>query len=290
MYNSKRVMSETKVAIVTGSNQGIGWEIVRNLCEKFPGVVYLTSRDCKKGEDAVKALNKLSLRPEYHQLDVLDKESIARFAKFIKDKHGGIDVLVNNAAIAYQVDSPEPFGEQAEVTLATNYCGLLAVCHALYPLLRPHARVVNLSSCEGHLSKIPGQTVRDRLQDPNLTEERLTSLVKEFIESAKAGTYNEVGWGRSSYRVSKNAVNALTFLQQRIFDQDPRSDIVVNAVHPGFCTTNITQYKGVLTPQQGADAPTYLALLPPNIPQPRGQYVWKDRTVVSWVEPLKEKF
>ncbi|XP_046664314.1 carbonyl reductase [NADPH] 3-like isoform X1 [Homalodisca vitripennis] len=283
-------MPHTKVAIVTGSNQGIGLEIVKNLCEKFPGVVFLTSRDIRKGEDAVEALKKLSLKPEYHQLDVLDKESIARFAKFIKEKYGGIDVLVNNAAIAYQVDSPEPFGEQAEVTLTTNYFGLLAVCHALFPLLRPHARVVNLSSSEGHLSKIPGEAIRDRLRDPDLTEEGLTCLVKEFIDSAKAGTYNETGWGRSSYRVSKNAVNALTFLQQKAFDRDSRSDIVVNAVHPGFCTTNMTRHKGVLTPQQGADAPAYLALLPPNVSQPRGQYVWKDRTIVSWIEPLKERF
>ncbi|KAG8255278.1 hypothetical protein J6590_096398 [Homalodisca vitripennis] len=53
-----------------------------------------------------------------------------------------------------------------------------------------------------------------------------------------------------SYRMSKNAVNALTFLQQKAFDQDSRSDIVVNAVHPGFCTTNMTRYYGVLTPQE----------------------------------------
>ncbi|KAG8327978.1 hypothetical protein J6590_006154 [Homalodisca vitripennis] len=112
--------------------------------------------------------------------------------------------------------------------------------------------------------------------------------------SGKAGTYNirykEKGWGYMSYRMSKNAVNALTFLQQKAFDQDSRSDIVVNAVHPGFCTTNMTRYYGVLTPQEGADAPTYLALLPPNVSQPRGQYVWKDRTIVSWIEPLKEKY
>ncbi|XP_046666472.1 carbonyl reductase [NADPH] 3-like [Homalodisca vitripennis] len=287
-------MPDTKVAIVTGSNQGIGLEIVKNLCEKFPGVVFLTSRSIEKGKDAVEALKKLSLKPEYHQLDVLDKESIARFAKFIKEKYGGIDVLVNNAAIANASGPQEEFGEQAEATLTTNYFGLLAVCHALFPLLRPHARVVNLSSSEGHLSKIPDETIRDRLQDPNLTEEGLTCLVKEFIDSGKAGTYNirykEKGWGYMSYRMSKNAVNALTFLQQKAFDQDSRSDIVVNAVHPGFCTTNMTRYYGVLTPQEGADAPTYLALLPPNVSQPRGQYVWKDRTIVSWIEPLKEKY
>lgn len=40
----------------------------------------------------------------------------------------------------------------------------------------------------------------------------------------------------------------------------------------------------------GAEAPTYLALLPPHVKEPRGQFVWKDKTVVSWVEPLKERF
>ncbi|XP_054264351.1 carbonyl reductase [NADPH] 3-like [Macrosteles quadrilineatus] len=283
-------MPSTKVAVVTGSNQGIGYSIVQNLCNQFPGVVYLTSRDEKKGRAAVENLRKLSLSPEYHQLDVLDEESVLRFAKYLKEKHGGIDILVNNAAMAYQVDSPEPFGEQAETCLATNYFGLLRVCDAIFPLLRPHARVVNMSSCEGHLSKIPGQNIRDKLTDPTLTVDRLTALVREFIESAKAGTYHETGWGRSSYRVSKNAVNALTFVQQREFDRDHRPDIVVNSVHPGFCSTNITQFRGVLTPEQGAEAPTYLALLPPDVKEPRGQFVWKDKTVVSWVEPLKERF
>lgn len=43
-------------------------------------------------------------------------------------------------------DATEPFGEQAEVTMRTNFWGTLWVCHALLPLLRPNARVVNVSS------------------------------------------------------------------------------------------------------------------------------------------------
>lgn len=63
-----------------------------------------------------------------------------------------------------------------------NYFSLLNTCHMLFPLLRPHARVVNVSSCEGHLLKIPGELLRKRLSSSSLTEEELTDLLKQFVK------------------------------------------------------------------------------------------------------------
>lgn len=82
----------------------------------------------------------------------------------------------------FQTNSRAEFVEKAQVCLATNYFGLVAVCKAMFPLLRPHARVVNVSSSEGHLSKIPGQAIRDKLNDPALTLEGLDHLVNKFLE------------------------------------------------------------------------------------------------------------
>jgi carbonyl reductase 1 len=72
-------------------------------------------------------------------------------------------------------------GVQAENTLRVNFFSLLNTCHVLFPLLRPHARVVNLSSSEGHLKKIPGEPLRKILGSSALTEEELADLMKQFI-------------------------------------------------------------------------------------------------------------
>lgn len=88
---------------MTGGNKGIGYAIVKGLCEKFPGIVYLTARSDASGKAAVKKLNDEGLKPFYHQLNIDDQESVDRFGDYIKNTHGGIDVLVNNAGIAFKV-------------------------------------------------------------------------------------------------------------------------------------------------------------------------------------------
>lgn len=92
---------------VTGSNKGIGFATVKALCSTAGSgaVVYLTARSVERGNDAVKKLNKEGLKPRFHPLDVDDASSIATFASFLKKEHGGLDVLVNNAAIAYKVET-----------------------------------------------------------------------------------------------------------------------------------------------------------------------------------------
>lgn len=88
-----------------------------------------------------------------------------------------------------QVAATDPFSVQAEVTLATNYFALVDVCHELFPLLRPHARVVNVSSSCGHLTKIPGEGLRQKLLDPNLTEEQLSELMRAFVKQVLSEYY-----------------------------------------------------------------------------------------------------
>ena len=56
---------------------------------------------------------------------------------FMKEKYGGIDVLINNAAIAFTTDSAEPLAVQAEVTCRTNYWSTKSVCDILFPILKP---------------------------------------------------------------------------------------------------------------------------------------------------------
>ncbi|XP_054013868.1 carbonyl reductase [NADPH] 3-like [Hylaeus anthracinus] len=272
-----------RVAVVTGGNKGIGFSIVKALCKQYDGIVYLTARNTTLGLNAVKQLEEEGLTPNFHQLDITDESSIITFRDYLQKTHGRLDVLVNNAAIAFKTNATEPFSLQAEETLRVNYFALRKVCSILYPLLKPHARVVHVSSSSGLLSLIPSESLRSRFSDPNLTEEKLDSLMREFVDAAKADKHVEKGWGNRAYTVSKVGVSALARVHQRMFNSDSREDLVVNAVHPGYVDTDMTSHMGNLTPDQGATAPTFCALLPENT-DIKGKYIWYDKSLVEWTK------
>ncbi|XP_063908529.1 carbonyl reductase [NADPH] 1-like [Zophobas morio] len=273
-------MSPHKVALVTGGNKGIGYAIVKGLCEKYQGIVYLTARDVGRGEAAVCKLKELGFSPEFHQLDICDQNSIDKLRDHLLKNHGGLDLLINNAAIAFKHDSPEPFSEQAKITVEVNYFATLKTCETLFPLLRNDGRVVNLSSSAGHLSRIPSAELRNNFNDPAITVPELNKLLEQFIQDAKDNQHQERGWGNSAYVVSKVGLSALTKIQQREFDQEnPNRNISVNSVHPGYVDTDMTSHKGPWSIEQGARAPLFLALDAKNL---KGQYVWSDATVAQW--------
>ncbi|XP_077293958.1 uncharacterized protein LOC143916636 [Arctopsyche grandis] len=283
LFSSTNMSLSKKVAIVTGANKGIGYAIVKGLCERWKeGDVYLTARDETRGKNAVSELNKLGLTPIYHQLDITDVESIKRLRDHIQEKYGGIDILINNAAIAFKGKSPEPFGEQAEQTTFVNYFSLLSTCKILFPILKPGARVINLSSSAGHSFRITNDDMRMKLSDKTLTEAGLTELVKQFVESAKNGTHIADGWGSSAYSVSKVAVSALTFIQDR--EYGPKG-MFVNCVHPGYVNTDMTSHLGPLTIEEGARAPLSLAI--GDGKDNKGVYMWYDCSIVDWYSQLK---
>lgn len=180
---------------VTGANKGIGYAIVKGLCEKFQGTVYLTARNESKGEKAVADLKALGYSPVFHQLDITDQTSIDRFKQHLQTTHGGIDILINNAGVIVEVMfnyqfkhtlfieqfQNKPLGQLAEETVNVNYFGTLRVCEALFPLLRQNAKVVNVSSSAGLLTRIPSADLRAKFSDPNLTVDGLSNLMRKFI-------------------------------------------------------------------------------------------------------------
>ncbi|CAG9569838.1 unnamed protein product [Danaus chrysippus] len=264
----------TKVAVVTGANKGIGFGIVRGLCRRFDGVVYLTSRNEKLGKNAVDDLKREGFHPKYHQLDITVPRSVKAFRDYLKEKYFGIDILVNNAGITMSY-SPVPMSVKAEKTIFVNYFSFLSTCNILFPLLRHGARVINLSSSWGHLSRIPNKKLAERFQDPNLTVSDLSELMSQYVIAVKHGNYSD--WGNSAYVVSKVGVTALTRIHQRMLND---RDINVNAVNPGCVKTDMTSHEGFMSIDEGAEAPLFLALdAPDNI---KGEYVWYDKRVVDW--------
>ncbi|KAI5645952.1 short chain dehydrogenase domain-containing protein [Phthorimaea operculella] len=271
-------MSESKVAIVTGANKGLGFALVKGLCEKFEGIVYLTSRDEKRGNDACKELNKLGYDPRFHQLDVTDPGSIARFCTYMKNKHGSVDLIINNAGVLFLKDAQEPRLYQAEQTLFVNFFALVNFCEVISPIIRDGGRIINISSSSGHLSRIPSEEIRKKLQNTDITVEELKSLMNSYVNAVKVNKDIEIGWGDSPYVVSKVGVNAYTFLLNRRL---ANRGITVNCVHPGYVRSDMTRGGGDRTAEQGAVEPLKLAVGDHS----GGLYVWQDGQVVPWDGP-----
>jgi len=277
------------VAVVTGGNKGIGLGVVRALCRQYKGEVYLTARDEQRGKAAVALLEGEGLSPRFHLCDLGSPATVEALRDSMVERHGGIDVLVNNAGIAFKQAATEPFAQQAEVTLATNYWANKAACDILFPALRPGARVVNMSSSAGFLGHIGrsgdssvAASLKATLASPTLTREELDSLMEQFVTTAKAGSHSSHGWPNSTYVVSKIGWSALSRIHQREMAGDSREDIVVNHVHPGYVDTDMTSHKGPLTIDRGAESAVFAALLPPGT-EVRGSYIWHDCQLVDWV-------
>ncbi|XP_026688279.1 carbonyl reductase [NADPH] 1-like [Diaphorina citri] len=193
--------------------------------------------------------------------------------------NGPLDKILDTAMDT----APGSFGQRAETTLATNFFALVTVCHILFPLLRPHARVVNVASKLGMLYNVPSQELRQTLFNESLTEDQLLDMMTDYVQLAKEGKDKEAGWPEFSYSVSKLGVAKLSFIQHATLSKDKRRpDIIVNPVHPGYVNTDLTEHKGVLTPEQGSLSSLKGALVPPNAKEPRGQFIWYDGSIVDW--------
>jgi NAD(P)-dependent dehydrogenase (short-subunit alcohol dehydrogenase family) len=224
-------MTTQKVALVTGANKGIGFEIARQLAQSG-AIVILGARDPAKGEQAVGFLAATGLAVEAVEIDVNDEKTIAAAAHAIETKHGRLDILVNNAGIVDAEDGPPSVATLTAVRrlMETNFIGTLAVTQAMLPLLRKAqaGRIVNLATTLGSLS-ING--------DPT----------SPYYDARLIG-----------YNASKAALNMLTIqLAAELKD----TAIAVNSVAPGYVKTDLTGGNGFMTAEEGARLPVEYSLL-----------------------------
>ncbi|XP_023897350.1 salutaridine reductase [Quercus suber] len=274
-----------RIAVVTGANKGIGFEICRQLASNGIRVV-LTARDVRRGNEAIEKLKAAGcFDVVFHQLDVMDPTTISSLADFIKTHFGKLDILVNNAGISGSIRTPEErrkvsidqlFGPNAiplkevikqtyqttEDCLRTNYYGAKQVSEALIPLLllSNSGRIVNVSSALGQLKLISNENAKKELGDiDGLTEEKVDKVVEGFLEDVKENLIETKGWpvNISAYIVSKAALNAYTRVLARKYPK-----IAINSVCPGYTSTDMNHNSGVLTVEEGAKSPVMLALMP----------------------------
>jgi NAD(P)-dependent dehydrogenase (short-subunit alcohol dehydrogenase family) len=250
-------MQDKPVALVTGANQGIGLQIAKDLAA-HGFTVLVGSRNFDNGQAAAK-----SVRADARavKLDVTDQVSITAAAERIRKEVGRLDVLINNAAISNTSKLPGmSVGENAKLTrpskvsldepctvFETNVFGVVAVTQAMLPLLReaPAARIVNVSSGAGSLTLN---------SDPAFPWRSIFGPV---------------------YPASKTALNAMTLAMAIELES---TGIKVNACSPGFIKTNLNNYEGTQTVEEGSREPVRLTLL--GADGPTGTFTrWESETI-----------
>ena len=211
--------SKPSVALVTGANKGIGFEIARQLAaHEFH--VFVGARDAQRGEAAAAKLASNGARVSFLLLDVNDHASVRAAAKAFAREADQLDVLVNNAAILEDRDgildlSPELF----ERTMRTNVLGPIIVAQEFWPFLkRARGRIVNISS--------------------------------------GAGALHDMDDYAAAYGISKAALNAVT---RKLATVGRSDGIVVNSVCPGWVRTDMGGASAPRSVEQGADTAVWLA-------------------------------
>jgi NAD(P)-dependent dehydrogenase (short-subunit alcohol dehydrogenase family) len=148
-------MSEKTIALVTGANKGIGYEIAAGL-GALGWSVGVGARDDERREVAVQKLRAGGADVFGVPLDVTDDESVAAAARLIEDRTGRLDVLVNNAGVTGgpPQEPTRVAPETVRTAVETNVIGVIRVTNAMLPLLRRSAspRIVNMSSSVGSLT------------------------------------------------------------------------------------------------------------------------------------------
>ena len=253
------IQTECRVALVTGANKGIGFEVARQLGQAG-FCVLLGARNTDRGVAAAATLKSEGHYVRFQHLDVVDEFSVTMAATRIGESPGRLDVLINNAGIlsAGEFNGLNESGEPVVTppsqvttqvmrsTYETNIFGAVTVTNAMLPLIRrsPAGRIVNVSS------RLAGFLLAQNCDSADNREEYLNLL---------------------AYNSSKAALNHIT-LQYAIELRGTR--IKVNAADPGHCATDINGRLGDRLPSEAAKIIVQLATLPEE--GPSGAFIGED--------------
>lgn len=208
-----------ETVLITGANQGIGFEIALQLLRKGFRVI-ISGRDEIKLSKAFQQLKGEFTSVEMVLMDVSNFESVKAAARTIAERNIQLNCLINNAAIMLKEDISltGQDDEELKATINTNCYGPMRVIHAFLPLMKRPGRIINLSSDGGSMSEPVG------------------------------------GWS-PAYCVSKTMLNAIT---RHLAFELSSQQIAVNAVSPGWVKTNMGGKSAPRSIEKGAETPFWL--------------------------------
>ncbi|MEH7608817.1 SDR family oxidoreductase [Priestia megaterium] len=235
-------MSQDKrVAFVTGGNRGIGYELVKQLASKGFKVI-LASRDPKMGHEAAEKLKESGLDVSFVMMDVDDQESIRQAAITVNEKYGRLDVLINNAGVYLNEYEKLLTMDPSilEKTMRTNFFGAYHVIHSFIPLMEKQGY--------GRIINV----------------------------SSEHGAMRDMSFqGAGAYKLSKLALNGMT----QLVAAEIKGDIKINAVCPGWVSSDMGGPSAPRTPKQAAESILWLATI--GSEGPHGGF-FRDGKRIDW--------
>jgi NAD(P)-dependent dehydrogenase (short-subunit alcohol dehydrogenase family) len=252
-----------RVALVTGSNRGLGLETARMLAERDWHVI-LACRDLEDARARAATIPGASART----VDLTHGRSIAALRDVLDREDLMLDVLVNNAAISMR-------GFDASVatkTLAVNLSGTLMLTAALEARIKDGGAIVMVSSGMGELSGLR-ERARGRVQNAASVGD-VERLGRDFIRGVAEARHEAAGWPSSAYSVSKALLNAATRVLARELES---RHIRVNAVCPGWVRTDLGG------PHAPRDVRTGAASIIATVLEPRATGgFFRDGAAIGW--------
>lgn len=271
-------MADKKVIIITGANTGLGLALVRRFLTQFgdTATVYLTARDEARGQAAVQLLHAEGLQPAFHLLDVTSDESVHIFADYIRTTHGGVDILVSNAAA--RISPTMPQSQQVEMFINTNNHGTYRILKAFGELLNDGARLLIVASSFGALRHL-NPMLHPKFDVSTLSLEGLEQVMDEYVHAVTHGTATAQGWSEWINTPSKiGQVASMKVFAREMHEEAEKRRLLINAVCPGLIDTEASRpwfpdMSGALSPDAAAEDVVWLATLPPEIRAPYGELV-----------------
>jgi NAD(P)-dependent dehydrogenase (short-subunit alcohol dehydrogenase family) len=274
-----------RVVVVTGANQGLGRALVARLLRSLPPTttIYLTGRDSRGVAVAAHELGGNGHRPVPHRLDVRSSEETQAFATLLADRHGGIDVVISNAAA--RITPTRPMLAQVRNFVDTNNFGATRMIRAFGPLLRPGGRFLVVSSDFGTLSNLPAH-LHERFGAESLTLDELDGVMARYVDAVESGVAAREGWPAHINIPSKigqtAAMRVLARDQRELAARDGR---LISAVCPGLIATDASRpwFADMSAAQSPAAAAVDVVSLVVEPPDPGfyGELV-QHRRIVPW--------